>query len=54
MREFLITISPYGFIKAALASNDATLEQRYFNRLDKTIKVVGFLGRKVLALRRVR
>src|ERR1700733_8839404 len=42
LREFLITISPYGFIKAALASNDATLEERYFNRLDKTIKVVGF------------
>src|SRR4051812_28463537 len=42
LRQFMITISPYGFIKAALAANDATLTERYFNRLDKTMKVVGF------------
>ena len=42
LRQFMITISPHGFIKAALASSDATVEDRYFNRLDKTMKVVGF------------
>src|SRR5262249_50644845 len=34
LREFMVTISPYGFIKAALASGNATGEERYFNRLD--------------------
>jgi len=42
LREFMITISPYGFIQAALASGNATVEDRYFNRLDQTVKVVGF------------
>ena len=42
LREFMITISPYGFIKAALASGNATAEDRYFNRLDQTVKVIGF------------
>jgi glyoxylase-like metal-dependent hydrolase (beta-lactamase superfamily II) len=42
MRQFMITVSPYGFIQAALASGNATLSERYFNRLDKTMKVVGF------------
>lgn len=42
LRQFMITVSPYGFIKAALASGNAKLEERYFNRLDKTMKVVGF------------
>jgi glyoxylase-like metal-dependent hydrolase (beta-lactamase superfamily II) len=46
LRQFLITVSPYGFIKAALASNNATVEDRYFNRLDKTVKVVGFTAGK--------
>jgi glyoxylase-like metal-dependent hydrolase (beta-lactamase superfamily II) len=46
LRQFMITISPYGFIRAALASSDATLETRYFNRLDKTMKVVGFTSGK--------
>jgi glyoxylase-like metal-dependent hydrolase (beta-lactamase superfamily II) len=46
LRRFLITISPYGFIKAALAANDATLERRYFNRLDKTANVIGFSASK--------
>jgi len=46
LREFMITISPYGFIKAALAANDATLETRFFNRLDKTMNVVGFSAGK--------
>jgi glyoxylase-like metal-dependent hydrolase (beta-lactamase superfamily II) len=42
LRQFMVTISPYGFIKAALASGNATLQERYFNRLDKPMKVVGF------------
>jgi glyoxylase-like metal-dependent hydrolase (beta-lactamase superfamily II) len=46
LRQFMITISPYGFIKAALAAPDATVEDRYFNRLDKTVKVVGFTAGK--------
>jgi glyoxylase-like metal-dependent hydrolase (beta-lactamase superfamily II) len=46
LREFMITISPYGFIKAAMASGNATLESRFFNRLDKTMKVVGFSAGK--------
>ncbi len=46
LRQFMITVSPYGFIKAALASNNPTLTERYFNRLDKTMKVVGFTSGK--------
>jgi glyoxylase-like metal-dependent hydrolase (beta-lactamase superfamily II) len=46
LRQFMITASPYGFIKAALASGNATLEDRYFNRLDETVKVVGFTSGK--------
>jgi glyoxylase-like metal-dependent hydrolase (beta-lactamase superfamily II) len=42
LRQFMITVSPHGFIKAALASGNATVEDRYFNRLDKTVKVIGF------------
>ena len=42
LREFMITISPYGFIQSALASGNATVEDRYFNRLDQTVKVIGF------------
>jgi glyoxylase-like metal-dependent hydrolase (beta-lactamase superfamily II) len=44
--KFLIDISPHGFIKAGLAAKDATLSDRYFGRLDKTIKVVGFTAGK--------
>jgi glyoxylase-like metal-dependent hydrolase (beta-lactamase superfamily II) len=46
LRQFMITASPYGFIKAALASGNATVEDRYFNRLDETVKVVGFTSGK--------
>jgi glyoxylase-like metal-dependent hydrolase (beta-lactamase superfamily II) len=48
LRQFMITISPYGFIKAAQAANDATLEQRTFNRLDGgvTVNVIGFMAGK--------
>jgi glyoxylase-like metal-dependent hydrolase (beta-lactamase superfamily II) len=45
-RAFMITISPYGFIKTALASGNASEEDRYFNRLDQTVKVVGFTNGK--------
>jgi glyoxylase-like metal-dependent hydrolase (beta-lactamase superfamily II) len=48
LREFMITISPYGFIKAALAASDATFEQRTFNRLGEGVKtnVIGFTAGK--------
>jgi len=48
LRQFMITISPYGFIKAALAANDATREQRTFNRLGEgvTVNVIGFTAGK--------
>src|SRR5215831_334773 len=42
LRQFMITVSPHGFIKAALTSGNATVEDRYFNRLDQTVKVIGF------------
>jgi glyoxylase-like metal-dependent hydrolase (beta-lactamase superfamily II) len=40
--KFLIEVSPHGVIKAALAAKDATVAERYFGRLEKTVKVVGF------------
>jgi glyoxylase-like metal-dependent hydrolase (beta-lactamase superfamily II) len=40
--QFLIDVSPHGFIKAAMAAKDATLTERYYGRLEKTAKVVGF------------
>jgi hypothetical protein len=40
--QFMMQISPHGFIKAALEAKDATLTERYFNRQDRTAKVVGF------------
>jgi glyoxylase-like metal-dependent hydrolase (beta-lactamase superfamily II) len=46
LREFMITASPHGFIQAALAAPDATLSERFFNRLNKTVKVVGFTAGK--------
>jgi hypothetical protein len=48
LREFMITISPYGFINAALAANDATFEQRTLNRLGEGVKtnVIGFTAGK--------
>ena len=44
----MITISPYGFIKAALAANDARFAQCTFNRLDGGVKtnVIGFTAGK--------
>jgi glyoxylase-like metal-dependent hydrolase (beta-lactamase superfamily II) len=48
LRQFMVTISPYGFIKAAMAANDATFEQRTFNRLGEGVKtnVIGFTAGK--------
>ena len=42
VRQFLISTSPHGFIKAALESDDATVVDRYLVGTDRTIKVVGF------------
>jgi len=42
VRQFLISTSPHGFIKAALESDDATVVDRYLVLTDRTIKVVGF------------
>jgi glyoxylase-like metal-dependent hydrolase (beta-lactamase superfamily II) len=44
--QFLIDISPHGVIKAALAAKDATLTDRYYGRLAKTARVVGFTAGK--------
>jgi glyoxylase-like metal-dependent hydrolase (beta-lactamase superfamily II) len=41
-RQHMIWTSPHGFIKAALQSGNATVEERYYARQDRTTKVVGF------------
>src|SRR6266446_7240854 len=41
-RQFMMSLSPHGFIKAALESGNATVSDRYFVRQDRTVKVVGF------------
>jgi glyoxylase-like metal-dependent hydrolase (beta-lactamase superfamily II) len=41
-RQFLISLSPHGFIKAAQQAGNATVEDRYYVRQDRTLKVVGF------------
>ena len=42
VRQFMIWTSPHGFIKAALQAGNATVEDRYYVRQDRTLKVVGF------------
>jgi glyoxylase-like metal-dependent hydrolase (beta-lactamase superfamily II) len=42
VRQFLLWASPYGFIKAGLASADATVTDRHFAGPGRTLKVVGF------------
>jgi len=42
VRQFMIWTSPHGFIKAALQAGTATVEDRYYVRQDRTLKVVGF------------
>jgi glyoxylase-like metal-dependent hydrolase (beta-lactamase superfamily II) len=41
-RQLLISLSPHGFIKAAQQAKDATVEDRYYSRTNRTLKVVGF------------
>jgi glyoxylase-like metal-dependent hydrolase (beta-lactamase superfamily II) len=41
-RQFLMSLSPHGFIKAAQQAGNATVEERYYVRQDRTVKVVGF------------
>jgi len=41
-RQLLISLSPHGFIKAAQQAGNATVEDRYYVRQDRTLKVVGF------------
>ena len=42
IRQFMIWTSPHGFIKAAEQAGNATVEDRYYVREDRTLKVVGF------------
>jgi glyoxylase-like metal-dependent hydrolase (beta-lactamase superfamily II) len=41
-RQLMIWASPAGFIKAAQQAENATVEDRYYVRQDRTLKVVGF------------
>ena len=42
-RQFMIALSPHGFIKAAQqAGNNLTLTERHYARGDRTMKVIGF------------
>src|SRR5258708_2227730 len=41
-RQLLISLSPHGFIKAAQQAGNATVEDRYYSRTNRTLKVVGF------------
>jgi hypothetical protein len=42
VRQFMLWTSPHGFIKAGLASADASVIDRRFPESGKTLKVVGF------------
>jgi hypothetical protein len=42
VRQLLIWASPHGFIKAAQQAANATVEDRYYVRQDRTLKVIGF------------
>lgn len=42
LRQFMIRVSPHGFIKSALAANDVTIYDRYVPTQNRTLKVVGF------------
>ena len=42
VRQLLIWASPHGFIKAAQQAGNAMVEDRYYVRQDRTLKVVGF------------
>jgi glyoxylase-like metal-dependent hydrolase (beta-lactamase superfamily II) len=42
VRQFMLQVSPHGFIKAAMADPNATITDRHFVRTGETFKVVGF------------
>ena len=42
IRQFMIWVSPHGFVKAAIESGNATVAERHFAALGRTLKVVGF------------
>jgi glyoxylase-like metal-dependent hydrolase (beta-lactamase superfamily II) len=42
VRQFLIAVSPHGFIKAALADPNPTIEDREFVATGRTLRVIGF------------
>jgi glyoxylase-like metal-dependent hydrolase (beta-lactamase superfamily II) len=42
LAQFMITVSPHGIIKAALAADDVTLVDRYIPTQDRTLKVIAF------------
>ena len=42
VRQFMIWVTPHGFIKAALADPNATLTDREFTGAARTLRVVGF------------
>jgi glyoxylase-like metal-dependent hydrolase (beta-lactamase superfamily II) len=42
VRQLLIWATPHGFIKAAQQAPNAAVEDRYYVRQDRTLKVVGF------------
>jgi glyoxylase-like metal-dependent hydrolase (beta-lactamase superfamily II) len=42
VRQFMLWVTPHGFIKAALADNGATVSDRHFVRTGQTMKVIGF------------
>src|SRR5438874_1751406 len=41
-RQFLISVSPHGFIKAAMADPNVRMTQREFTTDGRTLKVIGF------------
>ena len=42
VRQFMISVSPHGFIKAAMADPNATITDREFIGAGRTLRVVGF------------
>jgi glyoxylase-like metal-dependent hydrolase (beta-lactamase superfamily II) len=42
VRQFMLWVTPHGFIKAALADNGAAVTDRHFVRTGRTMKVIGF------------
>jgi len=41
-RQFMLSVSPHGFIKAAREAADTAVTDRYFVRNGRTLKVIGF------------